>query len=63
MFYKIGLLESFAKIYSKISTLESLFNEVARLKRLLYKRFPRIFVKFSRTPYNETRYTTKVAYG
>ena len=30
--------------------LESLFNKVAGLKRLHYKRFPMIFVKFSKTP-------------
>ena len=63
MFYKIGFLENFAKFTGKVFTLESLFNKVARLKRLHHKRFPGIFVKFSRTPYNETPYTTKIAYG
>ena len=63
MFYKIGVLENFAKFTGKAFILESLFNKVARLKRLHHKRFPRIFVKFSGTPYNETPYTTKIAYG
>ena len=51
-------------IYIYISAYQyRLFNKAARLKRLHHKRFPRIFVKFSRKPYNETSYTTKIANG
>ena len=50
--------KKFCKIHRKIPILESVFNKVARLKRLHNKRFPRNFVKFSRTPYNEALYTT-----
>ena len=53
----------FCKIHRKIPILESLFNKAARLKRLHHKCFPKNFVRFSRTPYNETPYTTRIAYG
>ena len=52
MFYKIGVLENFEKIHRKIPVLKSLFNKVARLKSLHHNRFPGIFKKFSRTPWN-----------
>ena len=53
----------FSIIHRKARILESLFDKVARLQSLHHKRFPRIFVKFSRTSYNESPYTTKIAYG
>ena len=39
----------FCWTHGKTPTLELLFNNVARLKRLHHKCFPMIFVKFSRT--------------
>ena len=52
----------FWKIHRKTLVLESLFNKVARLQRLHHYSFHMIFLKFSRTLYIRTLYTTKIAF-
>ena len=52
LFYKKSYSSKFHKIHRKTPVLESLFNKVALLKRILWQRsFPLNFVKFLRTAF------------